>query len=160
MWSEHRDALYRFACWVMQDAAVAEDVVQECFLAILAKPDRFDPLRGSLRIFLLGVARNQCRTRWRKASKEVEMVEESAAYDPHILDGLAEREAAAILNEALAKLPPLQREALYLFEYEGLSLQETAGIGRVPVGTIKARLRRGREGLKRQLGWLVKEESK
>ena len=49
MWSEHRDAVYRFACWVMQDADVAEDVVQECFLALLAKPDRFDQLRKALR---------------------------------------------------------------------------------------------------------------
>jgi RNA polymerase sigma-70 factor (ECF subfamily) len=157
VWSSHRDTVYRFACWVLQDAAAAEDVVQECFMALLEHPARFDPARASLRAFLLGIARNQCRNRWRRLRSEVELEEKSMGYDPRTLDCLALDEANAILNAAVGNLPPLQREALFLFEYEGLGLEDAASIARVGVGTFKARLHRGRERLKRELAWLVKE---
>jgi RNA polymerase sigma-70 factor (ECF subfamily) len=73
------------------------------------------------------------------------------------LDRLASDEANAILNAAVANLPALQREALFLLEFEGLDLDEAAGIARVSAGTLKARLHRGRERLKRELAWLTKE---
>ena len=159
LWSSHRDAVYRFACWVLQDIAAAEDVVQECFLSLLDQSARFDSGRASLRVFLLGIARNKCRSRWRKLAPEVEFEDESVGYDPKTLDCLASEETAAILNAAVGKLPPFQREALFLFEYEGLSIEEASVVARVSVGTFKARLHRGRGRLKRQLAWLVKEAS-
>jgi RNA polymerase sigma-70 factor (ECF subfamily) len=159
LWSTYRDTVYRFACWMLEDAAAAEDVVQECFVALIEHPARFDPARGSLRAFLLGVARNQCRNRWRESAGEVELEETDMSYDPQTLDALASQEASAILNTAVGNLPPLQREALFLFEYEGLDLEEAAGIARVNVGAFKARLHRGRERLKRELAWLVQEGS-
>ena len=55
------------------------------------------------------------------------------------------------MREAVLSLPPLQREALVLFEYEGLSLSEVAEIAGSDVGAIKARLYRAREGLRRSL---------
>jgi RNA polymerase sigma-70 factor (ECF subfamily) len=51
----------------------------------------------------------------------------------------------------VAALPPLQREALILFEYEGLSLEEIAEAAGVEIGTVKARLHRAREALRRRL---------
>ena len=157
LWSRHRDAVYRFACWVLQNSAAAEDVVQECFLALLKHPSRFDPKRASLRTFLLAIARNQCRSRWRKLRSEVALKDEGISHDPEMLGRLASDEANAILNAAVANLPVLQREALFLFEFEGLDLDEAARIARVSVGTFKARLYRGRERLKRELAWLAKE---
>jgi RNA polymerase sigma-70 factor (ECF subfamily) len=160
LWSAYRDAVHRFACWMLQDTAAADDVVQECFMALLEHPARFDPARASLRTFLMGIARNQCRIRWRKSAGEIELEETDTAYDPRTLDGLAAEEANAILNAAVGNLPPLQREALFLFEYEGLDLDAAARIARVGVGTFKARLHRGRQRLKRELAWMVQEESR
>ncbi len=157
LWSRHRDSVYRFAFWVLQDGASAEDVVQECFLALLEHPSRFDPARASLRTFLLGIARNNCRSRWREREPEVELEGRTFAYDPATLSAMQSSEASEILNSALRNLPPFQREALYLFEYEGLRLEEAASAARVSVGTLKSRLRRGRERLKRELTSLVKE---
>lgn len=157
LWSSHRETLYRFACWMLQDAAAAEDVVQDCFMALLEHPTRFDPARASLRTFLLGIARNQCRSRWRRLEFEVELEEKTMGYDPETLSSLAFDEVNAIVNAAVSNLPPLQREALFLVEYECLGLEEAASVARVGVGSFKARLHRGRERLKRELAWLAKK---
>jgi RNA polymerase sigma-70 factor (ECF subfamily) len=157
LWRGHRDVVYSFACWILQDSAAAEDVVQECFVALLEHPGRFDAARASLRTFLLAIARNNCRNRWRKLAVEVSLEDRNPGYDPQTLDGLAAGETTAILNAAVSNLPPLQREALFLVEYEGLGLEEAADVAGVGVGTLKARLHRGRERLKRELAWLVKE---
>ena len=149
--------MYRFACWVLQNSAAAEDVVQECFLALLEHPSRFDPKRASLRTLLLGIARNQCHNRWRKLRSEVALEDDGISHDIHALDRLASDEANAILNAAVASLHALQREALFLLEFEGLDLEEAASIARVSAGTLKARLHSGRERLKRELAWLAKE---
>lgn len=157
LWYSHRDALYRYACWILQDVAAAEDVVQECFLTLIARPKRFDPMRAPLRIFLLAIARNKCRSRWRECSSEVGLGEQEPAHDQGTLARLMADETSAILNAAVASLPGLQREAVFLFEFEGLSLEEAASVSGVNVGTLKARLHRGRERLKRELAWLAKE---
>ena len=60
----HQDAVYRFA-WRMTGAAgTAEDVAQETFLVLWRAPERYDPARGTVRAFLLGVARNLVLKRW------------------------------------------------------------------------------------------------
>jgi RNA polymerase sigma-70 factor (ECF subfamily) len=74
-----------------------------------------------------------------------------------MLARLVADETSAVLNAAVASLPALQREAIFLFEFEGLSLEEAASVSGVNVGTLKARLHRGRERLKRELAWLAKE---
>ena len=55
----------------------ADDIVQETFLSILRDPDRFDPTRAPLRVFLLAVARNLARKRWRKEQRWDALDEES-----------------------------------------------------------------------------------
>ena len=126
-------------------------------MALLQHPARFDSQRAPLRTFLLGIARNRCRSRWRQLKPEVVLAQDEIVYDPRTLDRLAAAQASAILNAAVAGLPALQREALFLFEFEGIGLDEAAGIARVSVGTFKARLHRGRERLKRELAWMAKE---
>ena len=150
IWLIHRDSVYRFARWMTNDAATAEDVAQECFLCLLKYPARFQPSRGSLLSFLLGIARNQCRLRWHDLEREIpEQIEE-----PPQLGALLAAEASGLVAAAVSNLPPLQREALYLFEYEELSLAEAAAIAGCDVGTFKARLHRARQRLKRELAWL------
>jgi len=157
VWTSHRDAIHRFCSWMLQDADAAGDVTQECFLALLEHPARFDPARGNLRTFLLSIARNQCRLRWRKPHPEAELNGEIVDSTPPALDELVASESRTILNAAISTLPPLQREALFLFEYEDLSLEEAAAAAGTDIGTFKSRLYRGRQRLKRELSWLVKE---
>lgn len=157
LWSAHRDAVYRFACWMLQDTVAAEDTVQECFLALIEHPARFDPSRACLRTFLLAIARNKCRSRWRELAPEVPLRHQELCQNPETLELLAADEAIAVLNTAVANLPALLREALFLFEYEGFTLEQAADVAGVSVETLKGRLHRGRERLKRELAWLAKE---
>ena len=64
------------------------------------------------------------------------------------LDHLLDQELSLKVQEAVAGLPPLQREALVLFEYEGLSLIQIAMLVDTDVGAVKARLHRARERLR------------
>lgn len=159
LWHAHREPVFRFAFWMLGDTAAAEDVSQECFLALLQHPKRFDPTRGSLRTFILAIARNHCRIRWRDVQAEIGLEECEAILKvaPSVIADLSATDITAILNTAIANLPPLQREALYLIEFEGLSLIDAAVVAGTDVGTLKSRLHRSRQGLKRGLGWLVKE---
>jgi RNA polymerase sigma factor (sigma-70 family) len=61
----NKDVLYRFVYRMTGSANGAEDIVQECFLALWRKPDAYDANRGALRAFLLGIARNLVLKRWR-----------------------------------------------------------------------------------------------
>jgi len=143
---EHKDAVYGFACRMTNSADLAEDIAQDCFLALLANSARYDPARGSLRCFLIGVARNLIFKRWRADGRwdPLEGTEEMVVepIDP------GDAETAELVARAVNALPPLQREALILAEYEGFSLKEIARTVEAEVGTVKARLHRARENLR------------
>ncbi|HET9358690.1 MAG TPA: RNA polymerase sigma factor [Vicinamibacterales bacterium] len=144
---QHKDAIYRFA-WRMTGNDAADDIAQDVFLVLWRQPDRFDPARGSLRAYLLGVARNLTRKRWRDAHRWEEIDEERFVAQPVDVE---RRETAQIVADAIRALPPLQREALVLAEYEQLSLEDIARIADAEVGTVKSRLHRARENLRRML---------
>lgn len=150
---EHKDAVYGFAFRMTNSADLAEDIAQDCFLALLANSARYDPARGTLRCFLVGVARNLIFKRWRADIRwdSLDATEEMAVepIDP------ADAETAELVARAVSALPPLQREALILAEYEGFSLKEIAALVEVEVGTVKARLHRARENLRYALASLA-----
>ena len=62
---EHKNAVYRFAWRLLSSPAAAEDITQDVFLTLLRDRTRFDPARGPLRPFLLGIARKLAHKRWR-----------------------------------------------------------------------------------------------
>ena len=149
---EHKDAVYGFSYRMTGNAHDAEEVAQDCFLALLRNAARYDPERGTLRCFLLGVARNLILKRWRAESRWNAIGDEEPTVEPINPAG---QETAALVAQAVNALPPLQREVLVLAEYEGLSLKEIAGTVEAEVGTVKARLHRARENLRRALAPLA-----
>lgn len=126
----------------------AEDIAQETFLTLLRQPGRYDASRGELRSFLFGVARNLALKKWREAHRW-DALEEDAVFDPP--DTALQGEIADRVGAAVQSLPPYQREALILAEYEELSLEEIAQVAGTEVGTVKSRLFRARENLRRVL---------
>jgi len=144
---QNEDVVYRFAWRMCGSAAVAEDIAQEVFLTLLRQPGRFDSARGTLRSFLLAVARNLALKRWRDDSR-LDELEDQFAMPAIDLEG---RENAEAVSAAVASLPPLQREVLILAQYEELSLEEIARAVDAEVGTVKSRLHRARENLRRML---------
>ena len=147
VFEQNKDAVYRFAWRMSGSAAVAEDIAQEVFLSLLRQPDKFDPARGPWRSFLLAVARNLALKRWRDEHRWDELDDQFATSPVDI----ERQETADAVGAAVALLPPLQREVLVLAEYEELSLEEIARAVDAEVGTVKSRLYRARENLRRML---------
>lgn len=144
---EHKDAVYRFA-WRMSSPEAAEDITQDVFLALLRNPERFDPGRGSLRAFLLGIARNVALKRWRGEHRFEPLDGDGFIAEPMNVD---RGEIGELVGRAVRSLPPLQREAVILAEYGELSLEEIAHAVDAEVGTVKSRLHRARQNLKKML---------
>ena len=155
LYDRYRQPIFRFAYRLLGSVEIAEDVTHDCFLGLIRKPENFRPERASLKTYLYAAARNLALKHFRNVGREADMDEvteepkESARRGP--LRRLLDEELAAQVREAVFSLPPLQREALVLFEYEGMSMNEIAEIAGTDVGAVKARLYRAREGLKRTL---------
>jgi RNA polymerase sigma-70 factor (ECF subfamily) len=145
---EHKDAIYRFAWRMTGSPEAAEDIAQDVFISLLNRPDAFDRTRGSLRSFLLGAARNLSLKRWRSAKRWEDLEDEQFVALP--LD-IAAGEIREMVGQAVRALPALQREVLILAEYEELSLEEISRVVESEVGTVKSRLHRARENLRRIL---------
>jgi RNA polymerase sigma-70 factor (ECF subfamily) len=143
----HKDAVYGFAWRMTGSPATAEDIAQDCFLQLLKSPERYDDSRGPIRAWLLGVARNLILKRWRAEERWTSLDEETLGAES--LHGDCSVELA--VAQSVQSLSPLQREVLILIEYEGLTLEEAARAVEAEVGTVKARLHRARNNLRRML---------
>ena len=153
IFSEHKDSVYRFAWRMTGSASAAEDITQDCFVALLRTPERYDAGRGPVRAFLIGVARNIIFNRWRAESRWSPLDDDTFIAEP--VDP-GRFEATELVARSVQSLPPLQREALILAEYEEMTMVEVAQAVDAEVTAVKARLHRARENLRRMLAPLRK----
>lgn len=134
----------------------AEEVVQEVFVAIWRNPTRFDPARGSLRGFLVMMARNRAIDRVRSESSRSHREERShrwgAAPTADHATGLLAAEVADDVTRALGRLSADCREAIVAAFYGGMTYTEVALALGAPEGTVKSRIRRGLSQLRSELG--------
>ena len=155
LYNRHREPIFRFAYRLLGSIDIAEDITHDCFLSLIRRPEGYRPERAALRTYLFAIARNLALKHFRDTGRETGL--EEVTQEPQIpprqvpLRKLLDEELVAQVRNAVFNLPALQREALILFEYEGLSLNEIAAIVDADVGAIKARLYRARESLKRML---------
>jgi RNA polymerase sigma-70 factor (ECF subfamily) len=134
---------------IVRDQALAEDIVQESFLKLWNGAAGFDAGRGSLRGWLLTLVRNraidQLRGRNAQEKREVDVAAvESLEAPPAQADpwrAVAFALERAAVREALARLPVEQKQAVELAYYRGYSLRQIAEISKVPLSTIKGRMR-------------------
>lgn len=161
LYERHRDAIFRFAYRMLSSSTLAEDVTQDCFIGLLKRPDGFRPEIGSLRSYLYAAARNLSLKHLQRTGCDVAIddlsQEPSLAARHGPLATLLEAELASVVRAAIDVLPPLQREAVILFEYEELSLAEIAAIVDADAGAVKARLHRARQRLKVLLGPYIRK---
>jgi RNA polymerase sigma factor (sigma-70 family) len=148
LFDDHHLPLYRFAWRLTGCVHDAEDMVQECFLALLRPGSTFDPSRTSIRTYLFGAVRNQALNRLRRR----EQGEAPESADPRTPESEALRaEVADTVAAAIAALPETQREVLLLAHYEQLPLAEIAEITELEIGAVKSRLQRARATLRETL---------
>jgi RNA polymerase sigma-70 factor (ECF subfamily) len=155
LYERHRDAVFRFAYRMLGAVELAEDVAHDCFVSLIEHPNRFDPTRAGLRTYLFAAARNLAMKHFRRTRFDAEfdefLDEPMITRDGQPLIKLLDEEVSIIVQRAIAQLPHVQREALILFEYEEFSLAAISQVVGADVGTVKARLYRARQGLKRSL---------
>ena len=156
LFEAHHEAVFRVAIRLTGDRASAEDITQDCFVRLVSNRRTFDPSRGSLRQFLYGMVRNLALQHWESRGRLVPLDDEGDGdlRDSGLLpsEAILSRETAGAVQAALDTLPVLQREAIVLFEFEELSLEEVAATVGSDIGTVKSRLHRGRKRLRLALG--------
>ena len=139
-------SLRAFAVSLSGNIDRADDLVQETLVRAIANIDRFQP-GTNLSAWLFTILRNHFRSEFRKRRREVEDADgkytASLKAEPGQIGNIEFNE----LREALAKLPPDQREALVLVGASGFSYEEAANICGCAVGTIKSRVNRARTRL-------------
>lgn len=148
----HKNVVHRFAFRMTGSNSAAEDIVQECFIALWKKPGGYRPDRGAMRAYLLGIARNLVLKSWRD-ERPFDSLDDDAVAPPVDLLSLDRAESVAAAVQAL---PPLQREALVLAEYEDMSLEEIVNLTGADLAAVKSRLHRARQNLRRMLAPLLK----
>jgi RNA polymerase sigma factor (sigma-70 family) len=160
----HLNAAYNLAHWLMRDAPLAEDVVQDAVVRALSYFASYKG--GDARAWLLRIVRNSAyavlaaRRRGGATSLDdagltpdgetIALEIADPADDPEVT--LVRSEGFARLDQALAALPAELRECLVLHELEELSYKEVAHITGVPIGTVMSRLWRARQALIRSQG--------
>jgi RNA polymerase sigma-70 factor (ECF subfamily) len=153
----HHAAIRGFARRLVGDAASAEDIVHEAFVALPRAIRRFRG-EGSLRAFLIGVAANHSRRHVRSAMRRRRATERLAAREelkPRSIDATRElinRQLAGKLWAALDELPIDQRIAFVLCEAEQRTSVEVAAMVGAPEGTVRTRLFHAKRKLRELLG--------
>src|ERR1041384_3201339 len=144
--------LRRYARALARDVAAADDLVQDCLARALSKLHLWQE-GTDLRAWLFTILHNQYVNQVRRAVREGAAVglsetEATRPRAPHQGKSLALRD----LERAIAKLPEEQRAVILLVGLEGMRYEEVAEVLGVPVGTVRSRLSRGRDALRRLIG--------
>jgi len=145
---------YGLALRIAGDSGLAQDAVQDAFLRVWDRAGVFDSGRGSARAWVLRIVRNatidQLRSRDAKSRAERRAGERDPEEPPALPDELAiGAERAASLHAVLGELPPQQRRLIEIAYFQGLSHSEIAARERLPLGTVKTRIRDGVQQLRR-----------
>jgi len=141
--------LFATALKMLGDSHEAEEVVQDVFVQIWTKAATFDATLGSPVHWALGITRNRCIDRIRARQRRSRLIDDvgeeaqaAVASDATAVSGLSVEELSHV-RSAVRSLPADQRQAIELAFFGGLTHQEIAEQLREPLGTVKARIRRG-----------------
>jgi RNA polymerase sigma-70 factor (ECF subfamily) len=149
LYRRRRSDVYRFALHVGGSPAVADDVTQDVFMAVIHGAGRYRPDRAGVVPWLLGIARNHVR-RSLHQRPTVSLPDDDSeaartlAIDADPLAGLARRQHADALRRAVLDLPVKYREAVVLCDLQELSYEDAANVLGCAIGTVRSRLHRGR----------------
>jgi RNA polymerase sigma-70 factor, ECF subfamily len=152
LYRRRQAVVFRFALQMSGSRPIAEDVTQEVFLFLMRQGHVFDPARGALSAFLLGVARNHVLRRLRVEHQLAPFADDNedevAGFQVNTelcpLEDLTRAETIENVRKAVLSLPPKYREVVVLCELQDVSYVETAEILGCAIGTVRSRLHRAR----------------
>lgn len=151
LFGRHFESIFRFFHHKVDGDA--SDLVQRTFLACIEARERFRR-DASFRTFLFGIARNELHGHWRKRKRDERIdfgITSAMDLDPSPSTLVAKRRESQLLLDALRALPIDYQIAIELYYWEGLSGSELATVLGVPEGTVRSRLRRAQEQLRKHM---------
>lgn len=156
LYERYKSMAYALALRITADAALAEDVVQDGFLGVWRNAARYEQGRGSVKTWLMSIIHHRAidATRRRRPTTELpdgEVRTPGALTVPDVWPEVAGRLDRDAVLAALATLSNLQRKALELGYFSGLTQQEIADQTATPLGTVKSRMRLGLLAMRRVL---------
>jgi len=134
---------------VLGDTGAAEDVQQEVFLQLWRNPGAFDSSRGNLGAWLAVISRNRAIDTLRKRRPENDLEDVLLSVVPDMAGDADRSRMAEKVRGLLGTMPPVQRTALEMAYYQGLTHTEIAAQTGEPLGTIKTRIRAGLTALRK-----------
>jgi len=148
LYRTHHATVYRFARLMTGSTTIAEDIVQEVFLALMRDASRYDPARASLTSYLFGSARHHTRRRLLRDRFLVRLDDQAdlclPAGSPTVADDLMRQRDVQHLRRAIVRLPARYREVIVLCDLQDVSYADAAHALGCAVGTIRSRLHRAR----------------
>ena len=154
LYDRRQGGVYRFALRMSGSEAIAEDVAQDVFIALMRDGHQFDPARGSVSAYLYGMARHRVLRRLERERTFISMTEDAedeespleerliTQHDP--LAELARQEMIEAVRQAILALPAHYREVVVLCNLQEMSYEQAAGVIGCAVGTVRSRLHRAR----------------
>jgi RNA polymerase sigma-70 factor, ECF subfamily len=150
-YDRHSSLIYALLLRILNRAEDAEDALQLTFLQVWRSAQQYDAQRGSIRNWLILIARSRGRDvlrRQRKLGKAVSLSEADTQDPSTVLDKLNQDSR---LHRALKEIPTEQSSAIALAFYGGMTYEEVAEKENLPVGTVKTRIRTGLQRLRNLL---------
>lgn len=141
---QYMDMIFRLAFNCLKSQADADDVTQTVLLRLYETEKVFDN-EDHLKHWLVRVTLNECKKHWRSPWNRTE------EYENYVSTLVFDEPQYSDLFEAIMGLDTKYRIVIYLYYYEGYSIEEIAGLLRLPRGTVGTRLKRAREQLKQKL---------
>ncbi len=140
LYRQNSGGVYRFALRLSGSASIAEDILQEVFLALISQPEQYDPARGSLNNYLFGIAHKQVLRHREKQRDQIPLESpeeqpermESREFADDLLGKLSREQDFVQLHEAISSLPPHYRETVILCDLEEKSYADAASILNCP----------------------------
>ncbi|NMW84469.1 RNA polymerase sigma factor [Peptoniphilus sp. AGMB00490] len=151
LYKEYNLILYRTALLLLGNKDDAEDVLQDTFLSIYKNINSLKDF-NKLKPWIFSILKNFCYTKYKKRKREFP---DEFVLDRADIGSVSNGEDEFLLNEeieeALLKLKQREREVIVLFYYDDFSIEEIAKICKTFKGTVKSRLFRARNNLKKEL---------
>jgi RNA polymerase sigma-70 factor, ECF subfamily len=157
VYDRHGGAAFSLAYRITGNRAAAEDAVQEALVSIWRSRARYEPQRGSVRTWILGIVHNRTIDTVRRnlvhdrRRTSAEGIEEQHEADERTDVEAMRRDEARTVRAALETLPGEQNRVIELAYFGGFTHSQIADMLDMPIGTVKGRMRLGLDKLRRQL---------
>jgi RNA polymerase sigma-70 factor (ECF subfamily) len=159
LFSRYASLAHALAFRLVRQAHMAEEIVQEAFLAVWRHPERYDRTRGSVRSWLLGTVHHRAVDAVRREQSQRRRADQAAALR-EVVDDPAEEvvvlvdrpEEQRVVREAIGELPAEQADVIRMMYFDGLTQTQIAERTGLPLGTVKSRTLLGMRRLRARLG--------